>query len=122
MKELVIKIGESTYQTIVELDNKKIGFIQNIVVELNAQDPTPHITITFPDLRAYDSSAKDTIADQIQELGQLPGVNIILEPLSIRKNDTVETPTKEWTSAELPNDPSELSKWDNLVGTVKVEE
>lgn len=116
MKELVIRIGENTYNSLVEFDGKPIGFIQNIKVEMDATKSTPDVTITFPDLRPYEAlQAKDAIMENVAPLSQISGINIVFRELTPVTNEIKDVPAKEWASSELPDDPADLSKWDEIL-------
>lgn len=95
MKELVIKSGETNVSVFV--DGEQIGCIQSIVFKASVDGLRPEIQITFPDL----SGLNPTIVDEnINKLKDVPNVSILIGN------------SKEWNAGEMPDDPSELSKWD----------
>lgn len=116
MKELVIRIGENTYDSLVEFDGTPIGYIQNIKVELDATKASPNVTITFPDLRAYEAGkAKEDVIKYVQLLSGAPGINIVFRELTPETNEIKDVPPREWASDSLPDDPADLAKWDEIL-------
>lgn len=100
MKELVIKSGETNIS--VSVDGEQIGCIQSIVFKASVDGIRPEIQITFPDLSEFDSTIVD---ENINKLKDVPNVSILIGK------------SKEWNAGEMPNDPSELAKWDGELTT-----
>lgn len=102
MKELVIKIGETVFDTIVTLDGKPVEMIQHISLKVDVANIAPEVVITFPNLHSHNK----------QNAEQFEGMtNVTL---------LFRDPTKDWVASDLLDDPADLAQWDNL--NVKKEE
>ena len=116
-----IKITESIHGCLVTVNGEAVGLIQNLKVELDVQQTTPHVEITFPDLREFQdsprgSSVKSMLVENLERLQGIPFLDIQFKKLTPMESPAVETPTQTWASTEdvVDGDPADLAKWDVL--------
>lgn len=116
-----IKITESIHGCLVTIDGEPVGLIQSLKVELDVQQTTPHVEITFPDLREFQDSPKGTsiksmLAENLERLHDIPFVELKFKELTPTESPTVETPVQTWASTTdvIDGDPADLAKWDVL--------
>lgn len=73
--------------TVIYINDKPIGCIQNIKTEIDAGNYVPKIEITFPNLKSerisdsYKSPFIKEIDGQIDELSKIPNVKIVLKDI-----------------------------------------
>lgn len=82
--ELKIIWGDSSANTIVLVDNKPIGLIQEIRCHVSVNTPIPEIEITFPNLQPFAQTNKsmvDMLEQQLELLKELPQVKVTLQDI-----------------------------------------
>lgn len=82
MKEFKMIVGTSGADTYVYVDNKQVGYIQDIKVHVGV-DTSPQIEIVFPDLRPFNHDAAKRVAEQVELLKDLPQVKTSLVKLKM---------------------------------------
>ena len=88
-KEIKIVIGPKTYETLVYLNDEPIGFIQEIKIHVNCNEPYPVVEIVFPNLfemavasTYYQSSPMPRqLAQTMWDLSDVPNVTVTLKSL-----------------------------------------
>lgn len=91
--ELKIIIGSTTADTTVFLDEKPLGYIQDIKIHATVDNLIPTVEIVFPDFRPFRNSNKETVElfeEQLKLLSQIPNIKVTLAPLDF--NDTEPVP------------------------------
>lgn len=80
--ELKIVLGATVADTHIFVDDKQVGFIQDINVHVSTEQTLPIVDIVFPDLREYNRTATTTLLqEQIELLKGIPNVRISFRPL-----------------------------------------
>lgn len=97
MKELVIKIGETISECIVSLDGETLGGLQHVEVVLDSDNLLPSVELIF-------NGVPDKNSEIAAKFTGMPHVKALFEEC-----------TQIWESNDLPNDPSDLSKWDEIL-------